>query len=79
MKEITSGIQICYQKIFSTCPVNSVCKIGYKIVNFEFFFQKVPDEILFNDWFLIPAREDCTKLKRNLQWSKNCPGGSQDP
>ena len=67
LKKITSGIQICYQKIFSTCPVNSVCKIGYKIVNFEFFFQKVPYEIFVNDWFLILAREDSTKLKRNLQ------------
>ena len=31
------------------------------------FFQKVPDEIFFNDWFLIPACEDYTKLKKNLQ------------
>ena len=43
------------------------------------FFQKGLDEIFFNGWILIPACEDCTKLKRNLQLSKNRPGGSQDP
>ena len=41
------------------------------------FFQKGLDEIFFNGWILIPACEDCTKLKRNLQLSKNRPGGSQ--
>ena len=35
------------------------------------FFQKVPDEIFFNGWILIPALLDWTKQKRNLQLSKN--------
>ena len=31
------------------------------------FFQKVPNEIFFNDLIWVPTPLDCTKQKRNLQ------------
>ena len=61
-------------KIFFTCPVNSVYKIKYEFVNFAIlqFFQKVPNKIFFNDWFLIPGLyqtgEKLTVIQKSSWW-----------
>ena len=61
--------------VLRICNIFRICNtFSQKVI----FFQKVPDEIFFNVSILIPAREDCTKLKKNLQLSKKRPGGSQD-
>ena len=62
--------------VFRIC---NICCIYNTFIQEEIFFlQKVPDEIFFNAWGLIPAPVDSVKLKRKLQLSKNRPGGRQN-
>ena len=39
-RKLHQGFKYAIKIFFSTCPVNSVCKIGFKIVEFAIFFKK---------------------------------------
>ena len=76
-KEISSGIQVGYLKIFSISPVNSECRIWWNIINFGLFSKGATRKISLK---LDPSSGSSSKRKRSkksrvLLCSKP-PGGS---
>ena len=75
-KEILFGIQICYLKRFSNNALRSGCRIGWKTVNYGFFFQKAPQERFLWSWIQVQKVHPGYKQAQNPKCYEKPPGGS---